>query len=99
MPGEKRGKIKSQVEMIRVVEIPYTEINKVLLTGMLPRPKGRKILRKRKTKIPKLKEIRNRARAEEGNMNGWFSHETKRPIRPGDLCEICLLFWSVIILT
>ena len=91
MPGEKRGKIKSQVDMIKVVETPYTEINKVLLTGMLPRPKRRKILRNRNTKNPKLKEIRNRARADEGNMNGRFSHEVKKPIRPGDLRGICLL--------
>jgi len=70
MPGEKRGKTKSQIEMTSVVKIPYTDMNAVLFTGMLPSPKGRKILRNRNTKNPKLKEIRNRANTDEGNING-----------------------------
>jgi hypothetical protein len=99
MPGEKRGKIKSQIEMTTVVEMPYTDINQVLLTGIFSSPKGRKILRNRNTKNPKRKEISQRAMTEEGNMNGRFSQMEKIPTILGKALRFSLVSCSLTVLS
>jgi hypothetical protein len=73
IPGEKSGKINNQMEMNNMVAIPYIEMKSVLLTGISRRPYGRKILRNRKTNKPKVKEIKKRAKTEDGNRKGLLS--------------------------
>lgn len=61
-----------------VVLMPYTEMNKVLSTGMPLSLNGRKILRKRNTKDPKSTEMRRRAVTDRGKRNGPLSQETMK---------------------